>query len=87
MSSHIASGVCSRQPMTQVIYTVHCTIKAPVLDPITQVWGLQAAAFVPGPQPLSHRARTVVIVVMVAMLGVCNLQTGLPLWLFAISCV
>ena len=49
--------------------------------------GLQAAAFVPQRQPLSHGAWIVVIVVMVAMLGVCNLQAGFPLWLFAISCV
>lgn len=48
----------------------------------SQVWGLQAAASC---QPQSHRAWTGVIGVMVAMLGVRDLQAGFPLRLFAIS--
>lgn len=40
----------------------------------------------PSVRPLSHRARIVVIVVMVGVIGVCDLQAGFPLWLFAISC-
>ena len=41
----------------------------------------------PSVSPLSHRARIVVIVVMVGVLRVCDLQAGFPLWLFAVSCV
>lgn len=37
--------------------------------------------------PLSHSARRVVVVVMVAVLRVCNLNAGFPLRLFAIGCV
>ncbi len=82
-TSHIASGVCSRRPaesgpqVTQAIKTLltaQSRLKAPELDRITQVWGLLAAAFVR--YLLSHRAWIMVIVVMVAMLGVCNLQAG-----------
>lgn len=49
---------------------------------ITQVRGLPAAASC---QPLSHRARVVVIVVMVAVLGVRNLQAGFALCPFVIG--